>query len=263
MFPPYFRFHIQEAHTMRSTQARRTTRRKQALTDVLGKGAESTVYAVRVDTLHASVACALRVPHRGAASTKPGRLAAILRMPPHVNVVAVLGVHWRACEQCVLILEHIHGRTLQHALDARAWSAGDALAASRQIVCGLAHMHRHALRHGDVNLNNILVEGRTCKLTDYFTESPYGAPAYMAPELVQGRIALASDVWSAACVCLALHGQHPFDGVDVAAVLWKLGNGCPPENLPPSAIADVIQRIFVPADERPSAAQVLQRLDAM
>ncbi len=248
---------------MRSTDARRTARRKQALTDVLGKGSESTVYAVRFETLHASVACALRVPHRGSASTKPLRLAAILRMPPHVNVVAVLGVHWRASEQSVLMLEHIHGRTLQHALDACAWSPGAALAASRQIVCGLAHMHRHALRHGDVNLNNVLVEGRTCKLTDYFTESPYGAPAYMAPELVRGRIALASDVWSAACVCLALHGKHPFDGVDVAAVLWKLGNNSSPENLLPCALADVIQQVFVPADERPSAVQVLQRLNAI
>ena len=248
---------------MRSTDARRTGRRKQAPTDVLGKGRESTVYAVRLETLDASVACALRVPHRGTTtSTKPARLAAILRMPPHVSVVAVLGgMHWRG--QCVLMLEHIHGRTLQHSLDACAWPPGDALAASRQVVCGLAHLHRHDLRHGDVNLNNILVQGRTCKLTDYFTESLYGAPAYMAPELVQGRLCLASDVWSAACVLLALHGKQPFDGVDVAAVLWKLGNNDSPENLPPCALADVIQQIFVPAEERPSAAQVLQRLDTM
>lgn len=246
--------------------ARRTVRIKPALTDVvLGKGRESTVYAVRLDTFQASVACALRVPHRGArTSTEPARLAAMLQMPPHANVVTVLGgTHWRGCEQCVLMLEHIHGCTLQHALDAGAWSPGDALAASRQVFGGLAHLHRNHLRHGDVNLNNILVQDRMCKLTDYFTESPFGAVAYMAPELVHGRIALSSDVWSAACVVLALHGKEPFDGVDVAAVLWKLGNNCSPENLPPCALADLIQQVFVPADERPSAVQVLLRLDAL
>jgi len=245
---------------MRSTDARR----KQVLAVVLGKGRESTVYALRLETLDASVACALRVPHRGAASSKPARLAAILRMPPHASVVAVLGgMHWRGCGQCVLMLEHVDGRTLQQSIDACAWPPGDALAASRQVVCGLAHLHRHDIRHGDVNLNNILVQGRTCKLTDYFTESPYGAPAYMAPELVRGGIAYASDVWSAACVCLALHDKQPFAGVDVAAVLWKLGNNESPENLPPCALADVIRQIFVPAEERPSAVQVLQRLDAL
>jgi p21-activated kinase 1 len=244
---------------------RSTISHRKASAVVLGKGRESTVYALRLGTREASVECALRVPHRGTSTdTKPARMAAILRLPPHANVVAVLGgMQWLGCGQCVLMLERIHGCTLQQSIDACAWPPGDALAASRQVVCGLAHLHLHDIRHGDVNLNNILVQGRTCKLTDYFTESPYGAPAYMAPELVRGTIAYASDVWSAACVCLALHGQHPFDGVDVAAVLWKLGNNESPENLPPCALADVIRQIFVPAEERPSAVQVLQRLDAL
>ena len=231
---------------------------------VLGKGRESTVYAVQLHTCSASVACALRVPHRGTKNTtRPARLAAILRMPPHAHVVAVLGgMHWRGCEPCVLLLERIHGVTLHDGLAVCAWSPGDALAAGRQVVAGLAHMHRHALGHGDVNLHNILVQGRACKLTDYFTETAHGAPAYMAPEVVRASAGLVSDVWSAACVLLALHGQHPFDGLEVPAVLWKLGNDCPPENLPPSALADLLQDIFVPALERPSAAHVLQRLDA-
>ena len=221
------------------------------------------MYAVHVRTSHASIGCALRVPHRGTKNTlRPARLAAILGLPPHAHVVAVLG-GWRRCEACVLLLERIDGVTLHDVLAECSWSPGDALAAGRQVVAGLAHMHRHALGHGDVNLHNILVQGRACKLTDYFTESAHGAPAYMAPEVVRGSAALASDVWSAACVLLALHGQHPFDGLEVPAVLWKLGNDFPPGNLPPSAREDLLHDVFVPAHERPSAALVLQRLDAV
>lgn len=242
---------------MRNTDARRAP--------VLGEGRESTVYAVHLKTSSASVACALRVPHRETKNTtRPARLAAILGMPPHAHVVAVLGgMHWRGCEQCVLLLERIHGVTLHDVLAVCAWSAGEALAAGRHVVAGLAHMHRHALRHGDVNLHNILVQGRACKLTDYFAEPAHGAPAYMAPEVVRGSAALVSDVWSAACVLLALHGQHPFDGLEVPAVLWKLGNDFPPGNLPPSALADLLQDVFVPAQDRPAATHVLQRLDVI
>ena len=192
------------------------------------------------------------------------RLRVMRSMPPHVNVVTVMGgMPTPACKQVVLMLEFVRGITLRSALDSCAWCAGPVLAASRQIVSGLAHLHRHGLRHGDVNLNNILVQDQTCKLTDYFADCAHGAPAYMAPEVLRGSRVPANDVWSAACVCLALHDEHPFDGVDVAAVLWKLGHNESPENLPPCALADVIRQIFVPADQRPSAVQVLQRLNAL
>jgi hypothetical protein len=90
---------------------------------------------------------------------------------------------------------------------------------------------------------------------------PPGATRKHEFEILEG--ALVSDVWSAACVLLALHGQHPFDGLEVPAVLWKLGNDFPPGNLPPSALEDLLHDVFVPAHERPSAALVLQRLDAV
>ena len=54
-------------------------------------------------------------------------------------------------------------------------------------------MHRYNLRHGDINLNNILLQGRTFKLTDYFVDSAHGAPAYMDPEVVHGSRVLAND----------------------------------------------------------------------
>lgn len=228
---------------------------------VLGKGMESTVYAVNLELADASVVCALRVPHaRNKTRTEMGRLRSMRSMPPHVNVVTVMGgMQAPACKQIVLMLEYVHGCTLQHSLDSCAWSACDALPASREIVAGLAHLHRHNLRHGDVNLNNILLQGRTCKLTDYFVDSTHGAPAYMAPEVLHGSRVLANDVWSVACVFLALHGKEPFRGLDVGALLWKLANGALPDNIPACPFADLIAQILVPVHERPSAAQVLQQ----
>lgn len=230
---------------------------------VLGQGRESTVYAVRFDSLHMS--CALRVPHAGNKTrTEVGRLRAMRSMPPHVNVVTVMGgMQAPACKQIVLMLEYVHGCTLKQSLDSCAWSPCDALRASREIVAGLAHLHRYNLRHGDVNLNNILVQGRTCKLTDYFVDSTHGAPAYMAPEVLHGIRVLANDVWSVACVFLGLHGQEPFCGLDVGVLLWKLANGSLPHNMPACPLADLIAQILVPVKERPSAAEVLQRLCAI
>lgn len=232
---------------------------------VLGKGMESTVYAVNLELGDASVVCALRVPHaRNTTTTEMGRLRAMRSMPPHVNVVTVMGgMQTPACKQVVLMLEFVRGSTLRHALDSCAWSAGAVLAASRQIVSGLAHLHGHGLRHGDVNLNNILLQDQTCKLTDYFVDCAHGAPAYMAPEVLRGSRVLANDVWSVACVFLALHGKEPFCGVDVGALLWKLANGALPDNIPPSPFADLVSQLLVAEHERLSAWQVLQRLRAM
>lgn len=232
---------------------------------ILGKGRESTVYAVRLEILDVSVTCALRVPHRhNKTRTDSVRLQAMLKMTPHINVVAVMsGTEMRGYKQIVLLLEYIHGSTLKHTLDHCAWSGNDTLDASRQIVGGLAHLHQHKLRHGDVNLNNILLQGRTCKLTDYFVDSTHGAPAYMAPEVLHGNRVLANDIWSVACVFLALHGKEPFFGEDVGAVLWKLANGSPPENIPACSFADLIAQIFVPVIERPCAEQVMKTLEVM
>jgi len=231
---------------------------------VLGKGTESTVYAVNLELEDASVVCALRVPHvQNKTRTDIARLRTMRSMPPHVNVVTVMGgMQTPACKQVVLMLEFVRGITLRRALDSCAWRAGP-LAASRQIVSGLAHLHRHGLRHGDVNLNNILVQDQTCKLTDYFADCAHGAPAYMAPEVLRGSRMPANDVWSAACVFLALHGKEPFCGVDVGALLWKLANGALPDNIPACPFADLVSQIFVAVHERPSAVQVLQRLRAM
>lgn len=232
---------------------------------VIGKGMESTVYAVNLELDDASVVCALRVPHaRNKTRTETARLQAMLSMPPHVNVVTVMGgMQMPGGQQCVLMLEHLHGCTLKHSLDSCSWSVGDTLPVSKQIVSGLTHMHRCNLRHGDINLNNILVHGHTCKLTDYFVDCAHGAPAYMAPEVLHGNRLLANDVWSVACVFLALHGKEPFYGEDIGAVLWKVSNGSPPENIPPCPFADLIGEIFTPIAERPSAAEVMQKLNDM
>lgn len=67
----------------------------------------------------------------------------------------------------------------------------------RQIVEGLDYLHQHGIMHRDIKGGNVLVDGNgVCKLADFgsskklsslvcVTNSLFGTPYFMAPEVVQ------------------------------------------------------------------------------
>ena len=96
-----------------------------------------------------------------------------------------------------------------------------------QIVNGLRYLHSRGIYHGDVKLDNILLNRRgEIKLCDFgFSESvaevsvheerTYGGTLlYCAPEVLRGGadVGLLADVWSAGVTLYALvTGELPFD----------------------------------------------------
>jgi len=96
----------------------------------------------------------------------------------------------------------------------------------RQILKGLAHLHKRRIIHRDLKPGNVLLtqDKKILKITDFGISKQtvndsictrsgcVGTPWYMAPEVIQSQpYSTKSDIWSFAC--LALHmitGERPF-----------------------------------------------------
>jgi hypothetical protein len=113
-----------------------------------------------------------------------------------------------------------------------------------QVASALDYAHERGVVHRDVKPANIIIdpEGRS-RVMDFGLahlvgggHEPgmvVGSPAYMAPEQISGGDAnTRSDVFSLAVSAYeALTGERPFDGPNVAAILWAIVNADP---VPPS-----------------------------
>jgi serine/threonine protein kinase len=92
----------------------------------------------------------------------------------------------------------------------------------RQVLAGLAHMHKHRVVHHDIKLENVLYsrtsDGLRLVLADFGFSAMYvapepvcrklaGSPSYACDEILNGRPyePFAGDCWSVGCVGFALH----------------------------------------------------------
>jgi serine/threonine protein kinase len=77
------------------------------------------------------------------------------------------------------------------------------------------------VQHCDVTLRNLLVLGEACKLSDFGLTTALGSrekahhragtPAYMGPEVFQGRVSDRTDQYAlAVCYCMLRGGRSPF-----------------------------------------------------
>merc|ERR1719223_432004 len=104
---------------------------------------------------------------------------------------------------------------------------------ARQLVDGMRYMHDHKVVHRDLKVENILITRTTrsseppcpelhdIKIADFGLSqimqdndralSAVGTPAYVAPEVLEGRYDEAVDFWSFGVILyVALCGQMPF-----------------------------------------------------
>ena len=178
-------------------------------------------------------------PERVARFVRETKIAAGLR---HPNVARVLDVVVDAAGVPFLVMELLHGHSLQQELEARHVLPADvALSIVLPVAEALASAHAAGIVHRDVKPANIFLSRDASgeivpKLLDFGIAKPIedefetqsglvlGTPGYMAPEQAQrGECGPFTDIWATGAVlyrCLA--GKTPHSGSTLAEIVVKL-----------------------------------------
>jgi serine/threonine protein kinase len=178
----------------------------------------------------------------------------------HPNIVVV----YDAGEDHVLYyiaMELIDGKSLQAVLEGgRKLTVQRAVPIMEQVCSALEFAHRRGVVHRDIKPANIMLDREdrvkitdfgTAKILQYGTQqktNAIGTPGYMSPEQIKGRgIDGRSDIFALGVMLYEmLTGRRPFQGEDVASVLYKILNEepPPPHKVEPSIPAGVSSAIM-------------------
>ncbi|KAF7094209.1 hypothetical protein CFC21_096539 [Triticum aestivum] len=249
----------------------------------VGSGAGGTVWMVRH---RATGRCyALKVlygNHDDAVRRQIAREIAILRTAEHPAVVRCHGMYERGGELQIL-LEYMDGGSL----DGRRIADEPFLAhVARQVLSGIAYLHRRHIVHRDIKPSNLLIDSaRRVKIADFGVgrilnqtmdpcNSSVGTIAYMSPERINTDIndgaydGYAGDIWSFGLSILEFYlGRFPFGENlgrqgDWAALMVAICYSDPPEPSPATASPEFRGFIACCLQKNPanrlSAAQLLQ-----
>ncbi|ORZ11232.1 kinase-like domain-containing protein [Absidia repens] len=148
---------------------------------------------------------------------------------------------------------------------------------AREIVRGLAHLHRLNRIHRDIRSDNILINDRgDIKLADFSQcaqmtmdqdkrQSVVGTPYWMAPEVIKGKEYDSKvDIWSLGVMMMEMAQNDPpyIDHPPLRAVFLIAANGIPKLDNPEqwsSALIDFIEQCtLMDATRRPNAEQLLK-----
>jgi polo-like kinase 1 len=193
----------------------------------------------------------------------------------HSHIVKFMGVCQDA-DFVYILLEFCPGGTLldlvrsQSRLDERT-----AAGYCRAILDSLAYIHKRGIVHGDVKLQNLLLDANgRAKLSDFGLSvrishdvhiSTCGTPGYMSPEVLTGSSERtpAVDIWAlGVCAFMMLTGRHPFRSTDRDETFRRITHA--QYSWPGSVLVSDSSRAFVDGvlrrspGERPSAALLLE-----
>ena len=162
-----------------------------------------------------------------------------------------------------LVLELLHGETLEERLERGALPLEEALVAGYQVAEAVAAAHEQNLVHRDLKPGNVMLTRTGTKVLDFglarsvarpstdsraatavnltATGAVMGTAPYMSPEQLQGvQVDGRTDVWSIGCILFEmLTGTRPFQG-DTRATLASKILTLDPE--PPSNQAPLLPR---------------------
>ncbi len=255
--------------------------------EVIGRGSMGIVVKAFDPGLARHVAIKLLTPEMAGSETAQQRFALEARSAAairHENVVAIFAVS-QLDGVPVLVMEYVHGSSLQECLDDRRnFTTSEIARIGRQTALGLGAAHDLHLVHRDVKPGNILLEQgsqRVC-VTDFglvramdqdFRLSQQGlligTPNFMSPEQVDGKpLTPASDLFSLGSVLYTLcTGQLPFVTETMSGLLHAIAekNPTPIRELNPSVpegLVRVIEKMQAknPAERLLSAAAVAEAL---
>lgn len=218
----------------------------------------------------------------------PLREATLLRRSYHSFFVGFEGVYFvtepSLLSQCgvlaesswAIVTEFLSGRELFEVLCQRgALSEGTARELSRQMLAGLASLHRRGIVHRDIKPENVMIlADRSFRLVDFGLAAPIsdpvanaiisGSPGHIAPELLRKEpLSDKADCFSMGVLLhCVLCGGRPFKAGDAHEILKK-NYKCKvdPANLAhlsPEAADLVLRLLTKDPEKRPSAAECLE-----
>jgi serine/threonine-protein kinase len=186
-------------------------------------------------------------------------------------------------EAVLLVMEYVEGPTLAERLREGPMDAHDALELLRDLADAIDYLHRQGIIHRDIKPANVLLDsGGRVKLTDLGIASAaqatgittegtlLGTPAYMAPELFEGRPSTsAADVYSLGALSYELlTGRRAREGGTPVVIALRAASEEPPDlrELRPDApaLADALQRGMArrPEDRPPTATALVDQIAA-
>ena len=232
---------------MTATDGARLIAGRYLLISEVGRGAMGVVWLARDERLGRTVAVKELRPGVGLSGTqvrnsnlrarREARIAASLHHPHAVAVYDVCDHDDRP----YLVMEYVESHSLAEVLVERTvLTPAEAVEIGVQLTSALVAAHEIGIVHRDIKPANILMtKNGDAKLTDFgisratgdvtvtATGEMLGTPAYVAPEIAQGRPASsASDVFSlGATLYAAVEGEPPFGtGPSAIALLLRIVN---------------------------------------
>ncbi|SGZ54043.1 CIC11C00000000092 [Sungouiella intermedia] len=225
--------------------------------ETIGQGAFATVKKVIERSTGDSYAVKIinrrRAIHAGGKGAMLGvnRELEILRKLNHPNIVR-LKSFYEDVENYYLVMELVPGGDLMDFVAANGAIGEDATQViTKQILDGIAYVHRMGISHRDLKPDNILImqdDPILVKITDFglakisdnatFMKTFCGTLAYVAPEVITGKYDLQQsqdspvnysnlvDIWSLGCLVYVLLTSHlPFNGRTQTQMFQKIKSG--------------------------------------
>ena len=266
----------------------------------LGSGGMGDVYRARDTKLDRDVAIKILPADLAEDAERLARFereAKLLAALNHPSVAAIYGLE-EAGGIRFLVLELVHGETLERRLSKGPLPVEQAIEFCRQIAEALEVAHKQRIVHRDLKPANVIItpegrakvldfgiakvdrpserNGQTAIATDLTAAGTLiGTAPYMSPEQVRGTtVDTLSDIWAFGCVLYeALAGKRVFARETVADTLAAILEVEPdwnalPEATPPAALAllrrclrkDSDRRLHSIADARIEIEELQQRL---
>ncbi len=246
----------------------------------------AVVYRAQDETLRREVAVKVLHPHLLAEAESRARLQREARAVAKLNHDGILQIFDYSGDDALssyIVTEFIDGQTLKQFLANRKLPVPE-LAALIVLEVGdaLAHAHSLGIIHRDVKPENVMVrKDGAIKLMDFgvaqvvdlermtVTGQILGSPAYMAPEVLDGKtLDFRSDIFSLGVMLYQMAtGVLPFAGKNPHEVLKRIGEGrfADPRTVSPRVsdhLAKVIARSLArnPNDRYPRIALMLDDL---
>jgi serine/threonine-protein kinase PknK len=210
------------------------------IVEKLGQGEMGVVYKARDLRLDRPVALKFLAPHLVAREENRLRLlreAHLASMLSHPNICVIYDIQDQPEGDVFIVMEFVDGVSLRERITQKPLSIPEVLTYATQIAGALLIAHEHGIVHRDLKSENIMITvlGQA-KVMDFGLaqlnereglqqqSDVIGTIAYMAPEVIQGRVAnVPSDIFSFGVVLFEmLTGQLPFRGAHRAAMVHSI-----------------------------------------